>query len=147
MNCVFILFGWKKKKKSQPPREAVRSHTHTHTHFPHKLYINDIICCGVNLLAGQVVEWNKIWLASLVEGAVSIEHKPHGTIKDTVLADLYTDILQCGFRTNFVQIDSSDNWESASISLRRSGYQIKMGHTEAVVIAEKYSRELSVCPY
>lgn len=45
----------------------------------------------------------------------------------------------------FIQIDSSENWEPASISLRRSGYQIKMGNTEAVVIAEKYSRELSVC--
>ncbi|KAL0547989.1 hypothetical protein IC582_012428 [Cucumis melo] len=41
-------------------------------------------------------------------------------------------------------IDSSENWEPASISLRRSGYQIKMGNTEAVVIAEKYSRELSL---
>ncbi|XP_022147034.1 uncharacterized protein LOC111016067 isoform X2 [Momordica charantia] len=41
-------------------------------------------------------------------------------------------------------IDSSENWEPASISLRRSGYQIKMGNTESVVIAEKYSRELSM---
>ncbi|XP_022974720.1 uncharacterized protein LOC111473462 isoform X3 [Cucurbita maxima] len=38
----------------------------------------------------------------------------------------------------------SENWEPASISLRRSGYQIKMGNTDAVVIAEKYSRELSL---
>lgn len=42
-------------------------------------------------------------------------------------------------------MDSSENWEPAALILRRSGYQIKINSTEAVVIAEKFSKELSVC--
>ncbi|XP_008232118.1 PREDICTED: uncharacterized protein LOC103331279 isoform X6 [Prunus mume] len=41
-------------------------------------------------------------------------------------------------------MDSSENWEPAALILRRSGYQIKINSTEAVVIAEKFSKELSI---
>ncbi|XP_023526135.1 uncharacterized protein LOC111789703 isoform X4 [Cucurbita pepo subsp. pepo] len=57
--------------------------------------------------------------------------------------DTYLSKGQATF-TVLLLIDLSENWEPASISLRRSGYQIKMGNTEVVVIAEKYSRELSL---
>lgn len=57
--------------------------------------------------------------------------------------DTYLSKGQATF-TVLLLIDSSENWEQASISLRRFGYQIKMGNTEVVVIAEKYSRELSL---
>ncbi|XVF06777.1 hypothetical protein REPUB_Repub06bG0080200 [Reevesia pubescens] len=41
-------------------------------------------------------------------------------------------------------MDSSENWEPATLSLRRPIYQIKINSTEAVEIAEKYSKELSI---
>ncbi|ONI21941.1 hypothetical protein PRUPE_2G098900 [Prunus persica] len=41
-------------------------------------------------------------------------------------------------------MDSSENWEPAALILRRSSYQIKINSTEAVVIAEKFSKELSI---
>ncbi|PQQ04115.1 hypothetical protein Pyn_34104 [Prunus yedoensis var. nudiflora] len=41
-------------------------------------------------------------------------------------------------------MDSSENWEPAALILRRSGYQIKINSTEPVVIAEKFSKELSI---
>lgn len=42
-------------------------------------------------------------------------------------------------------MDSAENWEPATLYLRRSGYQIKINSTDAVVIAEKFSNDLSVC--
>lgn len=42
-------------------------------------------------------------------------------------------------------MDSADNWEPATLFLRRSGYQIKINSTEALVNAEKFSNDLSVC--
>ncbi|KAK7287279.1 hypothetical protein RIF29_00482 [Crotalaria pallida] len=41
-------------------------------------------------------------------------------------------------------MDSSENWEPATLFLRRSGYQIKINGTEAVVVAEKFSKDLSI---
>ncbi|KAM5554322.1 hypothetical protein ABKV19_022609 [Rosa sericea] len=42
-------------------------------------------------------------------------------------------------------VDSAENWEPATLYLKRSGYQIKIKSTEAGVIAEKFSNDLSVC--
>ncbi|XWS64970.1 hypothetical protein CRYUN_Cryun05aG0049900 [Craigia yunnanensis] len=48
-------------------------------------------------------------------------------------------------KMGFLQkMDSSKNWEPATLTLRRSSYQIKINSTEAVEIAEKYSKELSI---
>lgn len=44
-----------------------------------------------------------------------------------------------------LQTDSSDNWEPVTLILKRSSYQIKINSTEAIVITEKFSKELSVC--
>ncbi|XP_004307300.1 PREDICTED: uncharacterized protein LOC101293522 [Fragaria vesca subsp. vesca] len=41
-------------------------------------------------------------------------------------------------------MDSAENWEPATLFLRRSGYQIKINSTEALVIAEKFSNDLSI---
>lgn len=41
-------------------------------------------------------------------------------------------------------MDSSENWEPTTLILRRSGYQIKINRTEAVVIAERFSKEFSI---
>ncbi|XWS58660.1 hypothetical protein CRYUN_Cryun08bG0053700 [Craigia yunnanensis] len=41
-------------------------------------------------------------------------------------------------------MDSSENWEPATLTLRRSSYQIKINSTESVEIAEQYSKELSI---
>ncbi|KAK7350551.1 hypothetical protein VNO77_09293 [Canavalia gladiata] len=41
-------------------------------------------------------------------------------------------------------MDSSENWEQATLFLRRSGYQIKINGTEAAVVAEKFSKDLSL---
>ncbi|KAG2720766.1 hypothetical protein I3843_02G041200 [Carya illinoinensis] len=40
-------------------------------------------------------------------------------------------------------VDTSENWEPTTLSLKRSSYQIKINSTEAVVIAEKFSKDLS----
>jgi len=42
-------------------------------------------------------------------------------------------------------MDSSENWERATLYLRRTGYQIRINGTEAIVVAEKFSKDLSVC--
>lgn len=42
------------------------------------------------------------------------------------------------------QMDSPENWERTTLILRRSSYQIKINGTEANVIAEKFSKDLSV---
>lgn len=41
-------------------------------------------------------------------------------------------------------MDSSESWEPATVILKRSSYQIKTNNVEAVVISEKYSKELLV---
>ncbi|XP_071931536.1 uncharacterized protein [Coffea arabica] len=41
-------------------------------------------------------------------------------------------------------IDSSENWEPATIFLRRSSFQVKVHRMQEVAIAEKFSRDLSV---
>ncbi|XP_027334578.1 uncharacterized protein LOC113849124 isoform X2 [Abrus precatorius] len=41
-------------------------------------------------------------------------------------------------------MESSENWEQATLFLRRSGYQIKINGTEAAVVAEKFSKDLSI---
>ncbi|XP_057451175.1 uncharacterized protein LOC130743079 isoform X2 [Lotus japonicus] len=41
-------------------------------------------------------------------------------------------------------MDSSENWEQATLFLRRSGYQIKISGTEGPVVAEKFSKDLSI---
>ncbi|XVF56683.1 hypothetical protein PTKIN_Ptkin06aG0140200 [Pterospermum kingtungense] len=41
-------------------------------------------------------------------------------------------------------MDSSENWEPATLTLKQSSYQIKINSREAVEIAEKYSKELSI---
>ncbi|CAI9103358.1 OLC1v1001822C1 [Oldenlandia corymbosa var. corymbosa] len=41
-------------------------------------------------------------------------------------------------------IDSSENWETATLFVRRSSFQVKVYRTQAVVIAEKFSRDLAI---
>ncbi|XP_028787291.1 uncharacterized protein LOC114743258 isoform X1 [Neltuma alba] len=54
--------------------------------------------------------------------------------------------LSKGKATFHVQLlmDSSENWEPATLFLRRSGYQIKINRSEEVVVEEKFSSELSI---
>ncbi|KAB2058514.1 hypothetical protein ES319_A11G240300v1 [Gossypium barbadense] len=57
--------------------------------------------------------------------------------------DLFISSGQAIF-TVLLLMDSSENWEPATLTLRRSSYQIKINSTEAVEISEKYSKELSI---
>ncbi|KAK8593912.1 hypothetical protein V6N13_042537 [Hibiscus sabdariffa] len=57
--------------------------------------------------------------------------------------DTYISSGQATF-TVLLLMDSSENWEPATLTLRRSSYQIKINSTEAVEISEKYSKELSI---
>ncbi|KAI9092955.1 hypothetical protein K1719_027478 [Acacia pycnantha] len=41
-------------------------------------------------------------------------------------------------------MDSSENWEPATLFLRRFGYQIRIDSSEEVVVAEKFSSDLSI---
>ncbi|XP_057980334.1 uncharacterized protein LOC131166090 isoform X2 [Malania oleifera] len=41
-------------------------------------------------------------------------------------------------------MDSLEDWEPTTLFLRRSGYQVKINKTGAVVIAEKFSKDLSI---
>uniref|UniRef100_A0A3Q7IE13 Uncharacterized protein n=1 Tax=Solanum lycopersicum TaxID=4081 RepID=A0A3Q7IE13_SOLLC len=41
-------------------------------------------------------------------------------------------------------VDSSENWEPVTIFLLRSSFQVKVHRTQAVVIVENFSKELSV---
>lgn len=41
-------------------------------------------------------------------------------------------------------MDSSENWEPATLLLRRSSYQIKINSTENVAFSEKFSKDLSI---
>ncbi|KAF2288097.1 hypothetical protein GH714_004375 [Hevea brasiliensis] len=57
--------------------------------------------------------------------------------------DMY---ISKGEATFSVQLltDSSDHWKSATLVLQRSGYQIQSISEEAVLIAEKFSKNLSI---
>ena len=41
-------------------------------------------------------------------------------------------------------VDSSENWEPVTIFLLRSSFQVKVHRTQAVVIVENFSKELSI---
>ncbi|XP_062099306.1 uncharacterized protein LOC133805198 isoform X2 [Humulus lupulus] len=41
-------------------------------------------------------------------------------------------------------VDSSENWERTTLMLRRSGFQVVIDSSEAVVIDEKFSKDLSI---
>ncbi|XWS42809.1 hypothetical protein CRYUN_Cryun16bG0046300 [Craigia yunnanensis] len=57
--------------------------------------------------------------------------------------DMYISRGQTTFSV-LLLMDSSENWEPATLTLRRSSYQIKINSTETVEIAERYSKELSI---
>lgn len=44
----------------------------------------------------------------------------------------------------FLWIDSSEDWEQVILILKRSGYQIKVSHTDTVMMEEKYSPDLYI---
>lgn len=41
-------------------------------------------------------------------------------------------------------VDSAENWEQTTFTLRRSNYQIRINRTQEIVIDEKYSSDLSI---
>lgn len=43
-----------------------------------------------------------------------------------------------------ILLDSSENWEHATLYLRRSGFQVKVERTQVAVIVEKYSEEVLI---
>ncbi|XP_051147963.1 uncharacterized protein LOC127263067 [Andrographis paniculata] len=43
-----------------------------------------------------------------------------------------------------ILLDSSENWEPATLSLRRPGFQVKVQSKQDVVISEKYSKDLLI---
>lgn len=50
--------------------------------------------------------------------------------------------------TVLLLIDSTEAWEQASLTLKRTGFQIKLNSTDAVVMEEKYSPDLHIkVPY
>lgn len=57
--------------------------------------------------------------------------------------DRYVGKGQVTFSVLFL-MDSYDKWESAALVLRHSGYQIMINRTEEVVIAENFSRDLTI---
>ncbi|XP_024190322.1 uncharacterized protein LOC112194296 isoform X2 [Rosa chinensis] len=57
--------------------------------------------------------------------------------------DTYISRGQATFSVRLL-MDSAENWEPATLYLGRSGYRIKIDSTEAVVIAEKFSNDLSI---
>ncbi|XP_019168284.1 PREDICTED: uncharacterized protein LOC109163999 [Ipomoea nil] len=46
--------------------------------------------------------------------------------------------------TVLMLVDSSENWEPATLFLRQSSFQVKVHRSQAVVLAEKFSKDLSV---
>ncbi|KAL7120782.1 hypothetical protein ACP275_02G144000 [Erythranthe tilingii] len=46
--------------------------------------------------------------------------------------------------TVFILLDSSENWEPATLILRRSGFQVKDERKQDAVISEKYSKDLLI---
>ncbi|CAN6809372.1 unnamed protein product [Brassica oleracea] len=57
--------------------------------------------------------------------------------------DTYISRGQASFNVHLL-MDSTESWEPASVILKRSSYQIKTNNGEAVVISEKYSKELLI---
>uniref|UniRef100_M4CA53 Uncharacterized protein n=1 Tax=Brassica campestris TaxID=3711 RepID=M4CA53_BRACM len=55
--------------------------------------------------------------------------------------DTYISRGQASFNVQLL-MDSTESWEPASVILKRSSYQIKTNNGEAIVISEKYSKEL-----
>lgn len=41
-------------------------------------------------------------------------------------------------------LESSDNWEPATLSLKRSGYQVNLNRNQELIIGEKFSNDLSI---
>lgn len=57
--------------------------------------------------------------------------------------DTYISRGQASFNVQLL-MDSTESWEPASVILKRSSYQIKTNNGEAIVISEKYSKELLI---
>ncbi|CAH2055197.1 unnamed protein product [Thlaspi arvense] len=57
--------------------------------------------------------------------------------------DTYISRGQASFYVQLL-MDSTESWEPATVILKRSSYQIKTNNVEAVVISEKYSKELLI---
>ncbi|CAN8269708.1 unnamed protein product [Cochlearia groenlandica] len=57
--------------------------------------------------------------------------------------DMYISRGQASFNVQLL-MDSTESWEPATVVLKRSSYQIKTNNVEAVVISEKYSKELLI---
>ncbi|XP_010549743.1 PREDICTED: uncharacterized protein LOC104820824 isoform X2 [Tarenaya hassleriana] len=69
----------------------------------------------------------------------------HSKIRcDTEMQTEIDMFISRGQATFSVQLlmDSSENWEPASLTLKRSNYQITKSNTESLVISEKYSKDL-----
>ncbi|GAA0148170.1 hypothetical protein LIER_36663 [Lithospermum erythrorhizon] len=48
------------------------------------------------------------------------------------------------FSTQLSMTDSDENWEPATLTLKRSNFLVKLYKTEAVMLAEKFSKDLSI---
>lgn len=46
--------------------------------------------------------------------------------------------------TVLLWVDSSENWEPATLTLKRAGYEVKSGGSEGVIISEKFSKDVSI---
>ncbi|KAJ9558568.1 hypothetical protein OSB04_013182 [Centaurea solstitialis] len=57
--------------------------------------------------------------------------------------DKYMSVGQASFSV-LLLMDSPDNWEQTTLSLTRSGYEIKVNRTQDIFIHEEYSNDLSV---
>lgn len=57
--------------------------------------------------------------------------------------DRYMSTGQAAFNA-LMLMDSSENWEQTTLTLRRSAYQIKVNRTQDVLIQEKFSNDLSI---
>lgn len=57
--------------------------------------------------------------------------------------DKYMSAGQASFSVMLL-MDSSENWEPTTFTLRRSNYQIKINRTQEIFIEEKYSSDLSI---
>ncbi|XP_044481673.1 uncharacterized protein LOC123208309 isoform X2 [Mangifera indica] len=58
--------------------------------------------------------------------------------------EINTHISQGQAAFNVQLLDSSENWEPTTLILRRSSYQVRINTTEALVIEEKFSKDLSI---
>ncbi|XP_047315023.1 uncharacterized protein LOC124918980 [Impatiens glandulifera] len=46
--------------------------------------------------------------------------------------------------TVLLWMDSSENWEPATLTLKRAGYEVKASGSEGVIISEKFSKDVSI---